>query len=74
MPSFKAFAGVASAPSSAPLDTTETLLFRGGMMGNVREQMLACTLLTSCERAGDSAIWLTSRRGQIMMMEEYYDT
>ena len=32
MPSFAAFAGVDSAPSSAPLDPTETLLLRGGIL------------------------------------------
>ncbi len=32
MPSLFAFAGVTSAPSSAAFDTTETLLFRGGMV------------------------------------------
>ena len=31
-PSLLDFAGVVSAPSSPPLDVTETLLFRGGIV------------------------------------------
>ena len=50
IPSLEPFAGVPSAPSSAPLDVTETLLFRGGIF-DVMERL-------DCD---DGKVWLHSK-------------